>query len=93
MVLMHPCFRGTIDDEVWLYMCPTKSGLEDPKLGPTAEDLAGNAWQHLKTSPSFADAAGGMHASRRRRNCSSQGACLILERLHQGLCFHKMPKA
>ena len=59
MVLMHPCFRGTIDDEGRLYMCPTNSGVEDPKLRPTAEGLAENTWQRLKTSPSLVDAAMG----------------------------------
>ncbi|RVW49719.1 putative carboxylesterase 13 [Vitis vinifera] len=30
---------GTIDDEMWMYMCPTNGGLEDPRMKPT-EDLA-----------------------------------------------------
>lgn len=40
VVLVHPYFGGTVDDEMWLYMCPTNSGLEDPRLKPAAEDLA-----------------------------------------------------
>ena len=59
MVSMHPCSRGTIDDEGRLCMCPINSRLEDPKLIPTAEDLAENTWQRLKTSPSLVDAAMG----------------------------------
>ncbi|KAG2703576.1 hypothetical protein I3760_06G144900 [Carya illinoinensis] len=41
MALVHPYFGGTEDDKMWLYMCPENRGLEDPKLKPAAEDLAG----------------------------------------------------
>lgn len=39
-VLFHPYFGGTPDDEMWLYMCPTNKGLNDPRLKPAPEDLA-----------------------------------------------------
>lgn len=39
-VLVHPYFGGTEIDKMWLYMCPTNSGLEDPRMSPNAEDLA-----------------------------------------------------
>jgi acetyl esterase/lipase len=39
-VLVHPYFGGTEFDQMWLYMCPTNSGLEDPRMSPNAEDLA-----------------------------------------------------
>ncbi|GLT37004.1 hypothetical protein SLA2020_113480 [Shorea laevis] len=38
--LVHPFFGGTEDDQMWLYMCPTNGGLEDPRLKPPPEDLA-----------------------------------------------------
>lgn len=40
VVLVHPYFGGTDDDKMWLYMCPTNGGLEDPRMKPAAEDLA-----------------------------------------------------
>ncbi|XP_057966545.1 probable carboxylesterase 4, mitochondrial [Malania oleifera] len=40
VVLVHPYFGGTDDDQMWLYMCPSNGGLEDPRLKPAAEDLA-----------------------------------------------------
>ncbi|GLT37008.1 hypothetical protein SLA2020_113520 [Shorea laevis] len=40
MVLVHPYFGGTDDDKMWLYMCPTNTGLDDPRLKPAGEDLA-----------------------------------------------------
>ncbi|KAJ4716346.1 2-hydroxyisoflavanone dehydratase-like [Melia azedarach] len=40
MILVHPFFGGTEDDQMWLYMCPENGGLEDPRLKPPAEDLA-----------------------------------------------------
>uniref|UniRef100_A0A6N2K8J5 Alpha/beta hydrolase fold-3 domain-containing protein n=1 Tax=Salix viminalis TaxID=40686 RepID=A0A6N2K8J5_SALVM len=40
MILVHPFFGGTEDDKMWLYMCPSNSGLDDPRLNPGLEDLA-----------------------------------------------------
>jgi acetyl esterase/lipase len=40
LILVHPFFGGTEDDHMWLYMCPTNGGLEDPRLKPSAEDLS-----------------------------------------------------
>ncbi|KAJ0010239.1 hypothetical protein Pint_34446 [Pistacia integerrima] len=40
MVLVHPYFGGTDDDQMWLYLCPSNGGLQDPRLKPSAEDLA-----------------------------------------------------
>lgn len=41
VVLVHPFFGGTGgDDDMWMYMCPSNGGLEDPRLKPGAEDLA-----------------------------------------------------
>ncbi|KAJ6310557.1 hypothetical protein OIU76_015307 [Salix suchowensis] len=38
--MVHPFFGGTKDDEMWMYMCPTNSGLNDPRMNPGTEDLA-----------------------------------------------------
>jgi hypothetical protein len=40
LILVHPFFGGTEDDRMWLYMCPTNGGLEDPRLKPAAKDLS-----------------------------------------------------
>uniref|UniRef100_A0A5B7BD81 Putative 2-hydroxyisoflavanone dehydratase-like n=1 Tax=Davidia involucrata TaxID=16924 RepID=A0A5B7BD81_DAVIN len=40
-VLVHPFFGGLEeDDKMWMYMCPTNGGLEDPRIKPPAGDLA-----------------------------------------------------
>lgn len=39
MILVHPFFGGTEDDEMWLYMNPTNGGLQDPRMKPPLEDL------------------------------------------------------
>ncbi|KAH9695635.1 putative carboxylesterase 5 [Citrus sinensis] len=41
VIMVHPFFGGTSpeEDEMWLYMCPTNGGLQDPRLKPPAEDL------------------------------------------------------
>lgn len=40
VILIHPFFGGTEDDEMWLFMNPIHGGLQDPKLNPPAENLA-----------------------------------------------------
>lgn len=40
VIMVHPFFGGMEDDQMWLYMCPTNGGLEDPRLKPPARDLA-----------------------------------------------------
>uniref|UniRef100_A0A7N0T4W4 Alpha/beta hydrolase fold-3 domain-containing protein n=1 Tax=Kalanchoe fedtschenkoi TaxID=63787 RepID=A0A7N0T4W4_KALFE len=39
-VLVHPFFGGTEDDAIWLKMCPTNEGVDDPRMNPSEEDLA-----------------------------------------------------
>ncbi|XP_059653739.1 probable carboxylesterase 12 [Cornus florida] len=39
-VLCHPYFGGVeYDDTMWLYMCPTNTGFDDPRMKPPVEDL------------------------------------------------------
>ncbi|KAH9695641.1 putative carboxylesterase 2 [Citrus sinensis] len=38
--MVHPFFGGTEDDEMWLYMCASNDGPQDPRMKPPAEDLA-----------------------------------------------------
>ncbi|CAL5385823.1 unnamed protein product [Camellia sinensis] len=39
--LTHPYFGGVeADDKMWMYMCPTNSGFDDPRMKPPVEDLA-----------------------------------------------------
>ncbi|GLT37487.1 hypothetical protein SLA2020_118010 [Shorea laevis] len=40
LLMLHPCFGGTVDDHQWLYMCPVHGGLEDPRLKPPPAHLA-----------------------------------------------------
>ncbi|KAA8536175.1 hypothetical protein F0562_028653 [Nyssa sinensis] len=40
-VLCHPYIGGVeYDDTMWLYLCPTNSGFDDPRMKPPVEDLA-----------------------------------------------------
>ncbi|KAJ9187995.1 hypothetical protein P3X46_003397 [Hevea brasiliensis] len=39
LILVHPYFGGTEDDEMWLYMCPDNRGLDDPRMNPPVEDI------------------------------------------------------
>ncbi|KAH7835316.1 hypothetical protein Vadar_024966 [Vaccinium darrowii] len=40
--LVHPYFGGAeIDDKMWLYMCPSASGIDDFRMKPSVEDLGG----------------------------------------------------
>ncbi|KAK9176829.1 hypothetical protein WN944_028848 [Citrus x changshan-huyou] len=40
VTMVHPFFGGTEDDEMWLYMCASNDGPQDPRMKPPAEDLA-----------------------------------------------------
>ncbi|KAG5526491.1 hypothetical protein RHGRI_032685 [Rhododendron griersonianum] len=41
-ILVHPYFGGVeVDDKMWLYMCPSASGIDDYRMKPSAEDLGG----------------------------------------------------
>ncbi|XP_021774098.1 probable carboxylesterase 7 [Chenopodium quinoa] len=37
MILIHPYFGE--DDKMWMYMCPTNEGPQDPRMKPAVEDL------------------------------------------------------
>ncbi|XP_057545945.1 probable carboxylesterase 4, mitochondrial [Amaranthus tricolor] len=42
MILVHPFFgQGSIDDEVWMCMCPTNAGPWDHRMKPSESDLVG----------------------------------------------------
>ncbi|KAL2920494.1 putative carboxylesterase 7 [Bienertia sinuspersici] len=38
MILIHPYFGE--DDKMWMYMCPSNVGPQDPRMKPAVEDLA-----------------------------------------------------
>ncbi|KAI4375993.1 hypothetical protein MLD38_013796 [Melastoma candidum] len=39
-VLIHPYLGGVAeDDEMWMYMCPTNEGIDDPRMKERKEDL------------------------------------------------------
>ncbi|KAK6946134.1 Alpha/beta hydrolase fold-3 [Dillenia turbinata] len=40
VTMFHPYFGGTEDDHMWLFMCPTNTGLNDPRMKPDPADLA-----------------------------------------------------
>lgn len=40
VIMVHPFFGGTEDDQIWLCMCPENGGLDDPRMRPGKEHLA-----------------------------------------------------
>ena len=40
VIMVHPFFGGTEDDQMWLCMCPENGGLDDPRMRPGKEHLA-----------------------------------------------------
>ncbi|KAK6946124.1 Alpha/beta hydrolase fold-3 [Dillenia turbinata] len=40
VTMFHPYFGGSVNDHVWLFMCPTNTGLNDPRMKPDPADLA-----------------------------------------------------
>ncbi|XP_059653615.1 probable carboxylesterase 1 [Cornus florida] len=89
-VLSHPYFGGTDDDAMWLYMCPTSSGLEDRRLKPAAEDLCVLGCERVLVSVAERD-----HLCRIGRayyedlkKSGWKGTVEIVESLGEEHCFH-----
>ncbi|XP_012086297.3 probable carboxylesterase 1 [Jatropha curcas] len=48
MILVHPYFKGTTHfDKMWLSVCPTNGGLEDPRLKPAVKDMASTVCERV----------------------------------------------
>ena len=89
-ILVHPYFGGTEDDQMWLYMCPTNEGLDDPRLKPAAEDLARLGCEKLLIFLAEKDHLfePGMGYYERLKSSGWKGTVEIVENKGEEHCFH-----
>ncbi|EEF43677.1 2-hydroxyisoflavanone dehydratase [Ricinus communis] len=90
MVLVHPCFGGTDDDKMWLYMCPSNDGLDDPRLKPSVQDLAKLGCDKALVFVSEKDhlrVVGQWYYDELKRS-GWKGNVDIVENKDEGHCFH-----
>lgn len=90
VVMVHPFFGGTVDDEMWLYMCPTNSGLDDPRMNPSVEDLGKLGCDKMLifvAEKDFLSVAGKNYYEKLKKS-GWKGSVEIVENEGEDHCFH-----
>lgn len=89
-ILIHPYFGGTVDDHMWMYMCPENKGLEDPRMKPATEDLARLGCEKvlvlLAEKDSLAEA--GKSYVEELKKSGWGGTVELVETIGEDHCFH-----
>ncbi|KAK1560656.1 hypothetical protein Q3G72_029302 [Acer saccharum] len=91
VILVHPYFGGTEDDQMWLYMCPTNiGGLEDPRLKPPARDLSRLGCERVLIFVAEKDHLNvvGKNYYEELKRSGWQGSVEIVENFGEDHCFH-----
>lgn len=90
VTLFHPYFGGTDDDQMWLHMCPTNGGLEDPRLKPAPGDLARLGCERLLIFVAEKDhlMVVGQRYYEELKKSGWGGSVEIVENLGEEHCFH-----
>ncbi|KAJ6905968.1 hypothetical protein NC652_023655 [Populus alba x Populus x berolinensis] len=81
---------GTKDDEMWLYMCPTNSGLNDPRMNPGVEDLARLGCERMLifvAEEDYLTVAAKSYYEKLRRS-GWKGTVELVEKEKENHCFH-----
>ncbi|KAL9391571.1 hypothetical protein Peur_015491 [Populus x canadensis] len=90
MIMVHPFFGGTEDDKMWLYMCPSNSGLDDPRLNPGFEDLARLGCERVLIFVAEKDSliAVGRNYYEKLKKSGWKGSVEIVENEDEDHCFY-----
>ncbi|GLT37005.1 hypothetical protein SLA2020_113490 [Shorea laevis] len=90
VLLVHPYFGGTEDDQMWLFMCPTNGGLKDPRLKPPPADLARLGCERLLIFVAENDHLNvvGKNYYNELKKSGWGGEAEIVENLGEEHCFH-----
>jgi acetyl esterase/lipase len=90
MIMVHPFFGGTEDDKMWLYMCPSNSGLDDPRLNPGLEDLARLGCERVLIFVAEKDSliAVGRNYYEKLKKSGWKGSVEIVENEDEDHCFY-----
>ncbi|XP_015874253.3 probable carboxylesterase 12 [Ziziphus jujuba] len=89
-ILLHPYFGGTVDDYMWMYMCPENKGLEDPRMKPATEDLARLGCENVLVLLAEKDALAGAGRSYgdELKKSGWGGTLEVVETIGEDHCFH-----
>ncbi|CAK7331302.1 unnamed protein product [Dovyalis caffra] len=96
MALVQPFFGGSEEEKMWLYMCPTNSGSDDPRLNPGMEDLAKIGCQRVLIFVAEKDALKVVAKNyyEKLKKSGFKGGVEIVEHESEGHTFHlKDPKS
>ncbi|XP_074281877.1 2-hydroxyisoflavanone dehydratase-like [Silene latifolia] len=88
MILIHPYFHE--NDRIWLYMCPTNDGPQDPRMKPAAEDLANLGCDRVLVfigEKDFLRDAGKMYVKELSKS-GWKGSVELMENLDKEHCFY-----
>ncbi|KAI6701303.1 hypothetical protein NL676_015627 [Syzygium grande] len=90
VVLVHPFFGGTDDDEMWLYACQTNGGLTDPRLKPAKEDLARLGCEKVLVFVAEKDHLRevGVEYCEELKKSGWRGSVELVENVGEDHCFH-----
>lgn len=89
--MAHPYFGGVEeDDKIWMYMCPTNSGFDDPRMKPPVEDLAVIGCERVLMFVAGNDPMRepGRAYYERLKKSGWKGSVEIVENVGQDHCFH-----
>lgn len=90
LIMVHPFFGGMEDDEMWMYMFPGNQGLEDPRLKPATEDLAGLVCERVLIFLAEKDhllSVGKSYVEELKKS-GWHGSVEVVESLGEEHCFH-----
>ncbi|XP_065864314.1 probable carboxylesterase 12 [Euphorbia lathyris] len=89
-ILVHPYFGGSEDDHMWLYMCPSGSGLDDPRMNPPLEDIAKLGCEKLLIFVAEKDHLNmpGKNYFDKLKKSGWKGSCELVENEKEEHCFH-----
>ncbi|XP_010028488.2 2-hydroxyisoflavanone dehydratase [Eucalyptus grandis] len=90
IVLVHPFFGGTVDDQMWMHMCPTNGGLSDPRLKPAREDLARLGCEKVLVFVAEKDhlREAGIGYYEELKKSGWRGSAELVENVWEEHCFH-----
>lgn len=89
-VLIHPFFAGTVDDHMWLYMCPENEGMDDRRMKPALEDLKNLGCERVLVFAAEKDHLfeSGRNYVRELKKSGWHGEVELVENWGCGHCFH-----
>lgn len=90
LILVHPFFGGTEDDEMWLCMCPDNRGMDDPRMNPPVVDVGRLGCEKVLIFVAEKDHLNsvGKNYSEKLKKSGWKGSFELVENENEEHCFH-----